>query len=51
MKSRLKKILFKSVFTEIEKNNYFSIYRRSDLNKIRKETIKKYDLIDGWNHA
>ena len=33
-------------------NNYcFSIYTRSDLNKIREETIKKYDLIDGSNHA
>ena len=27
------------------------IYRRSDLNKIRKETVKKYDLIDRSNHA
>ena len=39
-------IFLKSLFTEIEKNNCFSIYTRSDLNKIRKETIKKYDLID-----
>ena len=37
----------KPLFTEIEKNNCFSIYPRSDLNKIREETIKKYDLIDG----
>ena len=37
--------------TEIEKNNCFSIYTRSDLNKIRKETFKKFDLIDGANHA
>ena len=28
---------------EIEKNNCFSIYTRSDLNKIREESIKKYD--------
>ena len=33
-------------FTEIEKNNCFSIYTGSDLNKIREETIKKYYLID-----
>ena len=24
---------------------------RSDINKISEETIKKYDLIDGSNHA
>ena len=36
---------------EIEKNNCFSIYTRSDLNKIREETIQKYDLIDRSNHA
>ena len=41
----------KPLFTEIEKNNCFSIYTRSDLNKIRQETIKKYDLIDESNHA
>ena len=40
----------KSLFTEIEKNNCFSIYIRSDLNKIREETIKKCDLIDRSNH-
>ena len=39
------------LFTEIEKNNCFSIYTRSDLNKIRDETIKKYYLIDRSNHA
>ena len=33
------------------KNNCFSIYTRSDLNKIREETIKEYDLIDTSNHA
>ena len=38
-------------FTEIEKNNCFSIYIRSDINKIREKTIKKYDLIDVSNHA
>ena len=27
------------------------MYKRNDLNKIREETIKKYDLIDGSNHA
>ena len=41
----------KPLFTEIEKNNCFSIYTRSDLNKIREETIQKYDLIDRSNHA
>ena len=41
----------KPLFTEIEKNNCFSIYTQSDLNKIREETIKKYDLIDRSNHA
>ena len=46
-----RKIFLKQLFTEIEKNNCFSIYTRSDLNKIREETIKKYDLIDGSNHA
>ena len=39
-------IPIKPLFTEIEKNNCFSTYKRSDLNKIREETIKKYDLID-----
>ena len=34
---------------EIKKNNCFSIYTRRYLNKIREETIKKYDLIDRWN--
>ena len=38
--------LLKPLFTEIEKNNCFSIYTRSNPNKIREETIKKYDLID-----
>ena len=33
-----------------EKNNCFSIYTRSDLNKIGEETIQKYHLIDGSNH-
>ena len=45
-----RKILLKSLFTEIEKNNCFSIYTRGDLDKIREETIKKNDLIDGSNH-
>ena len=27
-------------------NNCFSIYTRSDVNKIRNETLKKDDLID-----
>ena len=39
-------IFLKPLFTEIEKNNCFSIYTRSDLSKIREETIKKYDSID-----
>ena len=46
-----RKIFLKPLFTEIEKNNCFSIYTRSDLNKIREETVKTYDLIDGSNHA
>ena len=46
-----RRIFLKPLFTEIEKNNCFSIYTRSDLNKIREETVKTYDLIDGSNHA
>ena len=38
----LKSIFLKPLFTDIEKNNCFSIYTRSELNKIRKETIKKF---------
>ena len=41
----------KATIHRIEKNNCFSIYTRSDLNKIREETIKKYNLIDRSNHA
>ena len=41
----------KAPFPEIEKNSCFSIHTRSDLNKIREETIKKYDLIDRSNHT
>ena len=44
-------MFLKPLFTEIKKNNCFSTYTPSDLNKIREETIKKYDLIDGSNHA
>ena len=44
-------IFLKPLFTEIEKNNCFSLYIRRDHNKIRKETIKKYHLIDGSNHT
>ena len=39
-------IFLKPLFTEIEKNNCFSIYARSDLSKIGGETTEKYDLID-----
>ena len=49
LKSR--SIFLKPLFTDIEKNNCFSIYTRRDLNKIREETIKKYDLIDRSNHS
>ena len=35
----------------IHRDYCFSIYTRSDLNKITEETIKKYDLIDRSNHA
>ena len=41
----------KPLFTEIEIIVFISIYTRSDLNKIREETIKRYDLIDRSNHA
>ena len=44
-------LFLKPLFIEIEKNICFSIYTPSDLNKIRKEIIKKYDLINGSNHA
>ena len=44
LKSRY--IFRKPILTEIEKNNCFSIYTRSDLFKIRKKTINKYYLID-----
>ena len=40
-----------SHWTEIEKNSCISICTRSDLNKIREETIKKYNFIDRSNHA
>ena len=40
-----------TIFTDIEKNNCFSIYTLTDLNKIGEETIKKYDLIDRSNHS
>ena len=43
--------LLKPLFTEIEKNNCFSIYTRRDLNKIREETIKKYDLIESCKQS
>ena len=35
----------------LERIIVFSIYTRSDLNKIRKENVQKYDFIDGSNHA
>ena len=44
-------MFLKPLFTEIEKSNCFNLYTRGDLNKIREEAIKKYDLIDGSNHA
>ena len=44
LKSRY--IFLKPILTEIEKNNCFSIYTRSDLFEFRKGTIKKYYLID-----
>ena len=49
LKSRL--IFPKPLFTVIEKNSCISICTRSDLNKIREETIKKYNFIDLSNHA
>ena len=39
------------LFTEIEKNNCFSIYTGSDLNNIFKRNTLKIDLIDLWIHA
>ena len=44
-------IFLKPLFTEIEKNNCFSIFTPSDLKKIREETVKNYYFIDGSNHA
>ena len=44
LKSRY--IFLKPILTEIEKNNCFSIYTRSDLFEFRKGTIKEYYLID-----
>ena len=44
-------IFLKPLFTEIEKNNCFSIFTPSDLNKIREETVKNYYFIDRSNHA
>ena len=32
---------YSTILTEPEVNNCFSIYTRSDLNRIRKETMKK----------
>ena len=37
--------------TEIEKNNYFSIYSRSDLNNICRRQPSEVDLIDISIHA
>ena len=39
---------YSTTLNEPEVNNCFSIYTRSDLNRLRKETIKKtISLIDG----
>ena len=39
---------YSTILTEPEVNNCFSIFTRSDLNRIKKETIKKtIRLIDG----
>ena len=46
-----KSIYYLTILTEPEVNNCFSIYTRSDLNRIRKETMKKISLIHGWIHA
>ena len=43
---------YSTILTEPEVNNSFSIFTRSDLSRIRKETIKKtIILIDGWIYA
>ena len=43
---------YSTILTEPEVNNCFSIYTRSDLNRIRKEIMKKTtSLIHGWIHA
>ena len=43
---------YSTILTEPEMNNCFSIYTRVDLNRIRKETMKKtIILIQGWIHA
>ena len=40
---------YSTILTEPEMNNCFSIYTRVDLNRIRKETMKKtIILIQGW---
>ena len=42
---------YSTMLTEPEVNNCFSICTRSDLNRIRKETMKKtISLIHGWIH-
>ena len=47
-----KSIYYLTILTEPEVNNCFSIYTRSDLNRIRKETMKKtISLIRGWIHS
>ena len=43
---------YSTILTEAEVNNCFSIYTRSDLNRIKKETTKTtISLIHGWIYA
>ena len=44
-------IILKPLFTEIETNNCFSIYTRSDLNNVSERKPPKVDLIDCSIHA
>ena len=41
LKAKLILLNYSTILTEPEVNNCFSIFTRSDLNRIRKETIKK----------
>ena len=48
---RFREVNILPLFTEIEKNNYFSIYTGSDLNNIFRRKSLKIDLIYPSIHA